>query len=419
LGVCTASAEQHKEIDASHYSSVHFTVSPFVYAVWMRPAFQPTCRDWNGSLGKEWAKGGFHCSGLRALPARLSGFLPAVTHVLCCPAMPSCCFMSLQESELVAHVATCGCVGPADSCNVTVYSCSRCHGASTQLDLMRQHMNIYHGLSGQEEVSSQLTACQLSCRPVDFGGPAPTGSRKRKSHERIRSPASAASEKISKLLDSSAAKPGARPCIPPAVSPASASDILDLRLKPPADAADAEDALLSQPQQLYPQSSADCSIRQPRHRPTRHRRLPPTCGILDLSLKRLADAASPMSQKPPAAAAAGQAPKAAAAEKTIAKPQRQNFTDVQNSQLQGWFSEHRQKPYPSTADTHRLAELTGLSYPQVKKWFANRRMRTKTPCELLPGDAQCGEIRSSGLSSGKASPSNWSLAEFRSENSPA
>uniref|UniRef100_A0A1I8F6D1 SNX6 n=1 Tax=Macrostomum lignano TaxID=282301 RepID=A0A1I8F6D1_9PLAT len=27
---------------------------------------------------------------------------PAVTHVLCCPAMPSCCFMSLQESELVA-----------------------------------------------------------------------------------------------------------------------------------------------------------------------------------------------------------------------------------------------------------------------------------------------------------------------------
>uniref|UniRef100_A0A1I8F5H6 C2H2-type domain-containing protein n=1 Tax=Macrostomum lignano TaxID=282301 RepID=A0A1I8F5H6_9PLAT len=106
---------------------------------------------------------------------------PAVTHVLCCPPMPSCCFMSLQESELVAHVATCGCVGPVDSCNVTVYSCSRCHGASTQLDLMRQHMNIYHGLSGQEEVSSQLTACQLSCRPVDFGGPAlAPAQRKRK-----------------------------------------------------------------------------------------------------------------------------------------------------------------------------------------------------------------------------------------------
>uniref|UniRef100_A0A1I8IG83 Homeobox_KN domain-containing protein n=1 Tax=Macrostomum lignano TaxID=282301 RepID=A0A1I8IG83_9PLAT len=182
--------------------------------------------------------------------------------------------------------------------------------------------------------------------------------------ERIRSPASAASEKISKLLDSSAAKPGARPCIPPAVSPASASDILDLRLKPPADAADAEDALLSQPQQLYPQSSADCSI-PPASSSTNSPSSASSksaCGILDLSLKRLADAASPMSQKPQQQQQARH-PKQQQ-QKTIAKPQRQNFTDVQNSQLQGWFSEHRQKPYPSTADTHRLAELTGLSYPQ-------------------------------------------------------
>uniref|UniRef100_A0A1I8FA54 Homeobox domain-containing protein n=1 Tax=Macrostomum lignano TaxID=282301 RepID=A0A1I8FA54_9PLAT len=411
LGVCTASAEQHnKEIDASH----------------------PLAGDWNGSLGKEWAKGGFHCSGLRALPAvkvvsamssaqeqegskrrsRLDEFLannsglvassPAVTHVLCCPAMPSCCFMSLQESELVAHPLAV-CVGPADSCNVTVYSCSRCHGASTQLDLMRQHMNIYHGLSGQEEVSSQLTACQLSCRPVDFGGPAPTGSRKRKSHVPPLLPA----RKFRSFWDSSAAKPGARPCIPPAVSPASASDILDLRLKPPADAADAEDALLSQPQQLYPQSSADCSI-PPASSSTNSPSSASSksaCGILDLSLKRLADAASPMSQKPQQQQQQARHPKQQQ-QKTIAKPQRQNFTDVQNSQLQGWFSEHRQKPYPQHADTHRLAELTGLSYPQVKKWFANRRMRTKTPCELLPEMRSAG----SGLSSGKASPSNWSLA---------
>uniref|UniRef100_A0A1I8F6Q7 Ovule protein n=1 Tax=Macrostomum lignano TaxID=282301 RepID=A0A1I8F6Q7_9PLAT len=30
------------------------------------------------------------------------------------------------------------------------------------------------------QVSSQLTACQLSCRPVDFAARRPTGSRKRK-----------------------------------------------------------------------------------------------------------------------------------------------------------------------------------------------------------------------------------------------
>uniref|UniRef100_A0A1I8FRL9 Homeobox_KN domain-containing protein n=1 Tax=Macrostomum lignano TaxID=282301 RepID=A0A1I8FRL9_9PLAT len=157
-----------------------------------------------------------------------------------------------------------------------------------------------------------------------------------------------ASEKISKLLDSSAAKPGARPCIP-----RSRLACLSLRHSgsPPeaaADAADAEDALpVANPSSFMP-------AEQPPIAASRSLVIDQlaivassksACGILDLSLKA-AGRCGVADVPEAAAAAAGQAPKAAAAEDAIAKPQRQNFTDVQNSQLQGWFSEHRQKPYP-------------------------------------------------------------------------
>uniref|UniRef100_A0A1I8FK29 Homeobox domain-containing protein n=1 Tax=Macrostomum lignano TaxID=282301 RepID=A0A1I8FK29_9PLAT len=390
LGVCTASAEQHKEIDA-------------------QPKWSARCRQ---HRSKKAVNGAHDSDEFLANNSGLVASSPAVTTR---PVLPRHALLLLHEPSRVR--AGCPCSqplavawAPADSCNVTgVQLQSLPTEPHTQLDLMRQHMNIYHGLSGQEEV--QLTT--LACRPVDFGAPGGSHRLQRKPEKVTCAGANPVTSLCCQRENFEAfglvgCKARRQALHPASRLACSASDILDLRLKPPADAADAEDAEqrdCSIPASLVIDQLAivgflQVSLRHPGSQPEAAGR----CGVADVPEA--------------AAAAAGQAPKAAAAEDDREATE-QNFTDVQNSQLQGWFSEHRQKPYPSTADTHRLAELTGLSYPQVKKWFANRRMRTKTPCELLPGDAQCGEIRSSGLSSGKASPSNWSLAEFRSENSPA
>uniref|UniRef100_A0A1I8FEL8 CG10617 n=1 Tax=Macrostomum lignano TaxID=282301 RepID=A0A1I8FEL8_9PLAT len=119
------------------------------------------------------------------------------------------------------------------------------------------------------------------------------------------------------------------------------------------------------------------------------------CGILDLSLKRLADAASPMSQKkkPQQQQQGQQAPKQQQ-QKTIAKPQRQNFTDVQNSQLQGLVLRAPAEAVPQHPRTR-----TGC--------------RSHRPEATDAGNPQQRSVIRQGL------PSNWSLAEFRSENSPA
>ncbi|GAA30946.2 homeobox protein extradenticle [Clonorchis sinensis] len=60
------------------------------------------------------------------------------------------------------------------------------------------------------------------------------------------------------------------------------------------------------------------------------------------------------------------------------RPHRQNFTPTQNRILTEWYQTHQSKPYPSTDDTKELAIISGLSYSQVKKWFANKRARSSS-----------------------------------------
>ncbi|CAH8872135.1 unnamed protein product [Trichobilharzia szidati] len=60
----------------------------------------------------------------------------------------------------------------------------------------------------------------------------------------------------------------------------------------------------------------------------------------------------------------------------LLRPHRQNFTPTQNRILTEWYQLHQAKPYPSTDDTKELANISGLSYSQVKKWFANKRARS-------------------------------------------
>ncbi|VDO05346.1 unnamed protein product [Rodentolepis nana] len=73
------------------------------------------------------------------------------------------------------------------------------------------------------------------------------------------------------------------------------------------------------------------------------------------------------------------------------RPHRQNFTANQNRILNDWYNEHHYKPYPSTEDTKHLSNLAGLTYSQVKKWFANKRARTSSngvPRPLPPTTSQ-------------------------------
>jgi hypothetical protein len=43
--------------------------------------------------------------------------------------------------------------------------------------------------------------------------------------------------------------------------------------------------------------------------------------------------------------------------------------------LSGWYTDHIHYPYPSDLEVEELAEETGLSKEQVKKWMANKRVR--------------------------------------------
>lgn len=45
--------------------------------------------------------------------------------------------------------------------------------------------------------------------------------------------------------------------------------------------------------------------------------------------------------------------------------------------LDGWFTENLSNPYPSRDQTIRLALDCGLTVEQVRKWFANKRNRSR------------------------------------------
>ncbi|KAK2154766.1 hypothetical protein LSH36_258g05055 [Paralvinella palmiformis] len=53
-------------------------------------------------------------------------------------------------------------------------------------------------------------------------------------------------------------------------------------------------------------------------------------------------------------------------------------TDIMNR----WYYEHLIHPYPNPETTERLAEACHITVDQVKKWFANKRMRTRNTKSL-------------------------------------
>ena len=53
-------------------------------------------------------------------------------------------------------------------------------------------------------------------------------------------------------------------------------------------------------------------------------------------------------------------------------------TDIMNR----WYYEHLRHPYPNPDTTEKLAKACHITVDQVKKWFANKRMRTRNTKSL-------------------------------------
>ncbi|PAA82267.1 hypothetical protein BOX15_Mlig033171g2 [Macrostomum lignano] len=125
---------------------------------------------------------------------------------------------------------------------------------------------------------------------------------------------------------------------------------------------------------------------------------------LDLSLKT--------KKRPAEESAVPQQPKPILSEEPLEQQQqmRQNFSSSQNDHLLRWFLQHRDRPYPGAEDTKALALATGLTYSQVKKWFANKRMRSKGSLESELGGASADSL--SPVTNSNASSSQASSARL-------
>ncbi|KAK3086503.1 hypothetical protein FSP39_019322 [Pinctada imbricata] len=89
---------------------------------------------------------------------------------------------------------------------------------------------------------------------------------------------------------------------------------------------------------------------------------------------------------------------------TTQKPRSRSLNAKATALMMEWFEKHIENPYPSDAEKEELARAGGISVPQVKAWFANRRNRTSntkpkrqklqvekkllTICTELNGDAR-------------------------------
>ncbi|XP_052066107.1 uncharacterized protein LOC127705799 [Mytilus californianus] len=52
--------------------------------------------------------------------------------------------------------------------------------------------------------------------------------------------------------------------------------------------------------------------------------------------------------------------------------------------LNGWYQQHITNPYPSEKEKEMLAITTGITVPQVKSWFANKRSRANNRKRQVP-----------------------------------
>ena len=61
---------------------------------------------------------------------------------------------------------------------------------------------------------------------------------------------------------------------------------------------------------------------------------------------------------------------------TSQRPRSRSLNAKATALMMDWFDRHIDNPYPSDEDKERLAREGGITVPQVKAWFANRRNRT-------------------------------------------
>lgn len=77
----------------------------------------------------------------------------------------------------------------------------------------------------------------------------------------------------------------------------------------------------------------------------------------------------------------------------MSEEKRTRANKAQAKILHDWLSAHRMNPYPSTAEKKKLAQESGLTIDQVRKWFENKRKSDIMPTTALVQKAAAERVK--------------------------
>ncbi|XP_067654426.1 uncharacterized protein [Haliotis asinina] len=82
--------------------------------------------------------------------------------------------------------------------------------------------------------------------------------------------------------------------------------------------------------------------------------------------------------------------------KMSARPVSRNLNPESIVLMEKWYHEHLNNPYPTQTEAEDMANKGGISLSQVRKWFSNKRHRTRKPRSVKAAVAakQCEEFLS-------------------------
>ena len=127
--------------------------------------------------------------------------------------------------------------------------------------------------------------------------------------------------------------------------------------------------LVSRSAATPPYSSASTAVTSHHHRERRLSQPSSQSVVMGISGKQLHIKSEP-----------GEAPTSTDQHQAASRKRRSSRRDFLGKEavevLERWYNDNKVNPYPTETETNQLAEKSGLSLKQIKKWFANKRVRT-------------------------------------------
>ncbi|XP_046573839.1 uncharacterized protein LOC124281872 [Haliotis rubra] len=82
--------------------------------------------------------------------------------------------------------------------------------------------------------------------------------------------------------------------------------------------------------------------------------------------------------------------------KILARPASRNLSPESIVLMEKWYHEHLNNPYPTQTEAEDMANKGGITLSQVRKWFSNKRHRTRKPrsVKAVVAAKQCEEFLS-------------------------